>query len=72
VDPDICYSSNCNTLPICGYTVNYLTFYYPTTIGRFEEGGGGPNIHYAPTSGGTLSKAHYEHMQHFTSLCGAD
>jgi len=34
---------------------------------RKGEGGG-----FAPTSGSTLSKAHYEHVQHFTSLCSAD
>ena len=27
-----------------------------------------PNIHCAPTSGGTLNKAHYERMQHFSGL----
>ena len=35
-------------------------------------GGVGGNIHCAPTSGGTLSIAHYEHVQHFTSLCSAE
>jgi len=31
-----------------------------------------PNIYCAPMSGGTLSKPHYEHMQHLASLCIAD
>ena len=40
------------------------------TMGDFAR----PNIHCAPTSGGILfvSKAHYEHVQHFTSLCSTD
>ena len=31
-----------------------------------------PNLHFAPTSGGILSKAHCEHVQHCASLCSVD
>jgi len=45
------------------------------SIGGFEGGKGelaSSNTHCAPTSGGTLGKEHYEHVQHFASLCSVD
>ena len=56
--------------------------FLPVSFNLLVWGGGGgggqggtfspPKIKCAPTSGGTLSKAHYEPMQHLASLCIAD